>query len=60
MQIIAIMLRCGLKNVHGKELLTILLILMMENCGLKNVDNPVGVGYGVGVQVEEWRCWLRC
>ena len=35
--------------------------LRAEECAQEGVvDNPVGVGYGVGVQVEEWRCWLRC
>ena len=35
--------------------------LRAEECAREGVvDNPVGVGYGVGVQVEEWRCWLRC
>ena len=43
-QIIAIMLKCGLKNVHGRELLTILLVLIM--------------GMLVEVQVEERRFWL--
>ena len=65
-QIIAIIVKCGLKNVHGRELLTILLMLIIENYGLKNVHGRelltillvLIMGMLVEVQVEERRFWL--